>query len=148
MHTLCRLSAAGACCGGPWPAESELGYVLRPSTFLAPCCLVCVCVCVCVLPAQEPGGGDSQAEQMQRLKELMLNYSRFLFSIMLLHPEDLISQLRIVNCETLELSDTPEQVGSLLACVCVCQPVQGSCWCLARSTGMLQENIICRGEPT
>lgn len=75
-----------------------------------------------VLPAtQEPGGGvDSQAKQLQRLKELMLDYSSFLFSVMLLHPEDLMSQLRVVNCETLELSDTPEQVGGACWRVCVC----------------------------
>jgi hypothetical protein len=54
---------------------------------------------------------------MQRLKERMLEHARYLFSIMLLHPDDLMSQLRVVNCETLELSDTPEQVGP--ACWCV-----------------------------
>ena len=50
------------------------------------------------------------AQLLLQLRELLLTHCSFVISILLLNPDDLLHKMRVVNMETLELSDTPEQV--------------------------------------
>jgi hypothetical protein len=50
-------------------------------------------------------------QQFKRLRELQLTHSRFIFSLLFINQGELLN-LRALNLETRELSETPEQVGS------------------------------------
>lgn len=45
-----------------------------------------------------------------KLRDILLNHSRIIISVLLLNPDDLPHKFRVINMETRELSDTPEQV--------------------------------------
>jgi hypothetical protein len=50
-------------------------------------------------------------QQLLKLRELQLNHVRFVYSLLLLNQGGVLNKLRVLNLETMELSDTPQQVG-------------------------------------
>jgi hypothetical protein len=50
-------------------------------------------------------------QQLLKLRELQLNHVRFVYSLLLLNQGGVLNKLRVLNLETKELSDTPQQVG-------------------------------------
>jgi hypothetical protein len=71
---------------------------------------------------QERGDISSSTQHMLALKSLVTQNARRIAAVLLLHPEDLLNTFRMVNCETMELSENPEEVcfppGCSLARAC------------------------------
>lgn len=62
---------------------------------------------------QERGADDmccGSQEPAEALAEIIRQHTRCIITILLLHPDDLLHKFRVVNLNTLELSDNPEQV--------------------------------------
>jgi len=55
-------------------------------------------------------------EPAEALATILQQHSRCITTILLLHPDDLLHKFRVVNLNTLELSDNPEQVGLAHEC--------------------------------
>jgi len=53
----------------------------------------------------------STLHPLQALQQLTLRHTHVINTILLLHTDDLLNKVRVVNLSTLELDDEPEQVG-------------------------------------
>lgn len=88
---------------------------MHPNRSLSASCFAPLEAAMCRICALQDGVVDASAADQQqlllKLRELQLNHTRVVFSLLLLNQEGLLTKLHIFNHETKQLSDTPEQVG-------------------------------------
>jgi hypothetical protein len=60
--------------------------------------------------ADSSSGFSTMRDPMSALAALLQYHGRVFASLMLLHDDELLHKIRLLNCDSLETQDTPEQV--------------------------------------
>lgn len=60
--------------------------------------------------ADSSSGSSTIRDPMSALAALLTYHGRVFASLMLLHGDDMLHKIRVLNCECLDTPDTPEQV--------------------------------------